>query len=376
MTPFADDQDGGGSLEVDATASGGVWCDSDKIAHLAGVVFDEECSCVAACWRRMGDLSTTTRVIDMTEHITQTIQHKGAAAAVVISIAVSMVLAVHVFHQSAALVPEMGAVGSGLLFFRNRAWLDQLIPFYSYIVLAAIFGLGMSMYVDAPIGLKIFLALGIVFTGLILLKVPALPALSAGLLPIYLDIHSWWYPVAVASLMGIEALVALVWLKPSFRRDRATHWQFEHVGKVSGSLIVALLVMAIVGSPLVMVPPLLVAMSERAQHLSRSRVVLDDLVTMIWLVTPFELSIVLLLLTHDPYVVVISLLVAYVGSSVLKKQIGPVFALAMVPLLFGYATDERLIGFALIGSAVAQFSPLIAAKIVRMLNSARASIAQ
>lgn len=321
-------------------------------------------------------LATTTILIRMDQTITKTIKHKGISAAFVISIAVSMVLAVHFFHQSAALVPEMGAVGSGLLFFRNRAWLDQLIPFYSYIVVAAIFGLGMSMYVDVPIWLKIPLALGVVFAGLIVLKVPALPALSAGLLPIYLDIHSWWYPVAVATLMGIEALVALVWLKPRFRRDRAVTWKLEHVGKVSGSLIIALLLMAGIGSPLLMVPPLLVAMSERAQHLSRFHPVVDDFVTMIWLVTPFELSIGLLLLTHDPYVVVISLLVAYVGSTILKKQIGPVFALAMVPLLFGYGTDERLIVFALLGSAVAQFSPLIAARIVSMLESARASIAQ
>ncbi len=318
----------------------------------------------------------TTKVIDMKQLMTHAIHHKGAAAAVVISIAVSMVIAVHFFHQSAALVPEMGAVGSGLLFFRNRAWLDQLIPFYSYIVLAAIFGLGMSMYLDAPIWLKIPLALGVVFTGLVILKVPALPALSAGLLPIYLDIHSWWYPVAVATLMGIEALVALVLLRPSFRRDRAMSWELEHVGKVVGSLVVALLMMAIFGSPLLMVPPLLVAMSERAQHLSRTHPVLDDIITMIWLVTPFELSIGLLLLTHDPYVVVVSLLVAYVGSTVLKKQIGPVFALAMVPLLFGYATDKQLIGFALIGSVVAQFSPLVAAKAVKVLSSTRANIAQ
>jgi hypothetical protein len=53
-----------------------------------------------------------------------------------------------------------------------------------------------------------------------------------------------------------------------------------------------------------------------------------------------------------------------------------VFALAMVPLLFGYATDERLIGFALIGSVVAQFSPLVAAKAVKVLSSTRANIAQ
>ncbi|WP_298211350.1 hypothetical protein [Ferrimicrobium sp.] len=311
----------------------------------------------------------------MEQDITLTIRHKGAAAAVVVSIAVSMVVAVHYFHQSAALVPEMGAVGSGLLFFRNRAWLDQLIPFYSYIVVAALFGFGLSTYVEAPIWLKIPLTLAVVLTGLIVIKVPALPALSAGLLPIYLDIHSWWYPVAVATLMGIEALVALVWLRPSFRRDRAKSWQLEHVGRVTGSLVVALLVMALFGSPLVMVPPLLVAMSERAQHLSRGRLVLDDFVTMIWLVTPFELSIGLLLLTHDPYVIVLSLLVAYVGSTLLKKQIGPVFALAMVPLLFGYAIDERLIGLALVGSAVAQFSPFVAAKIVDVLGSARASIA-
>ncbi|WP_298347631.1 hypothetical protein [Ferrimicrobium sp.] len=311
----------------------------------------------------------------MEQDITPTIRHKGAAVAVVVSIAVSMVVAVHVFHQSAALVPEMGAVGSGLLFFRNRSWLDQLIPFYSYIVLAAIFGFGMSTYVEAPIWLKIPLTLSVVLTGLIVLKIPALPALSAGLLPIYLDIHSWWYPVAVATLMGIEALVAFVWLKPSFRRDRAVSWQLEHVGKVSGSLIVALLVMALFGSPLVMVPPLLVAMSERAQHLSRGHLLLDDFVTMIWLVTPFELSIILLLVTHDPYIVVVSLLVAYVGSTVLKKQIGPVFALAMVPLLFGYATDERLIVFALVGAAVAQFSPFVAAKVVGVVGSVRASIA-
>ncbi|MCI2975509.1 MAG: hypothetical protein MP439_05460 [Ferrimicrobium sp.] len=299
------------------------------------------------------------------------IHHKGAAAAIVISIAVSMVLAVHFFHQSAALVPEMGAVGSGLLFFRNRSWLDQLIPFYAYIVIAAIFGLSISMYVDIPVWLKIPLVLAVVFTGLVISKVPALPALSAGLLPIYLDIHSWWYPIAVATLMGIEALVALLWLKPDFRRDRTTPWKLEHVGRVVGSLVIALLVMLAFGTPLLMVPPLLVAMSERAQHLSRTRLVSDDIITVVWLVTPLELSIGLLLWTHDPYLIVISLLIAYAGSAALKKQIGPVFALAMVPLLFSYAVDERLIGFALIGSVVAQFSPLITANIVKMLNATR-----
>jgi len=309
--------------------------------------------------------------MDMNSSITIPIHHKGAAAAIVISIAVSMVVAVHFFHQSAALVPEMGAVGSGLLFFRNRSWLDQLIPFYAYIVIAAVFGLGISMYVDAPIEFKIPLVLAVVFTGLVILKVPALPALSAGLLPIYLDIHSWWYPVAVATLMGIEALVALLWLRPDFRRDRITPWRLEHVGRVIGSLVIALLMMLVFGTPLLMVPPLLVAMSERAQHLSRTRLVLDDIITMIWLVTPFELSIGLLLWTHDPYMIVLSLLVAYAGSMILKKQIGPVFALAMVPLLFGYAIDERLIGFALIGSVVTMFSPLIAANVVKVLNATR-----
>jgi len=309
--------------------------------------------------------------MDMNSSMTIPIHHKGAAAAIVISIAVSMVVAVHFFHQSAALVPEMGAVGSGLLFFRNRAWLDQLIPFYAYIVIAAVFGLGISMYVDAPIEFKIPLVLAVVFTGLVILKVPALPALSAGLLPIYLDIHSWWYPVAVATLMGIEALVALLWLRPDFRRDRITPWRLEHVGRVIGSLVIALLMMLVFGTPLLMVPPLLVAMSERAQHLSRTRLVLDDIITMIWLVTPFELSIGLLLWTHDPYMIVLSLLVAYAGSMILKKQIGPVFALAMVPLLFGYAIDERLIGFALIGSVVTMFSPLIAANVVKVLNATR-----
>jgi len=43
----------------------------------------------------------------------------------------------------------------------------------------------------------------------------------------------------------------------------------------------------------------------------------------------------------------------------------------MVPLLFGYAIDERLIGFALIGSVVAMFSPLIAANVVKVLNATR-----
>jgi len=298
-------------------------------------------------------------------------RREGFAAVGGVALVALMLVLVSVTKIRAGIVPEVGAVSSGLLFFRARAWLDQLLAFYLFLVAGASLGLVISVYLSWNIDAKIALALAIVVIGLALTRVPALPALSASLLPVYLNYTSWSYPVAVAVFMGLASLGAYLWIKPKFSRASKPEWDLTYWVMVVGSLAICIIALAIYRSPLLIVPPFFVAMTEKCGRLKRAQLRLEDLARIVWLIVPFEISIGLYVLTHSYYVVLIALAVGYLGSVVLGIELVPAFALGIIPLVFSVSTDERLAYLGLFATLITQLAPVVVRGIIDASEGAK-----
>ncbi len=286
-------------------------------------------------------------------------RRKGLGAGGVVVLVALMLVLVSVAKIRAGIVPELGAVGFGLLFFRVRAWIDQLLAFYLFLVAGSSVGLAISAYTSWGIDAKIMLVLALVVLGLGLTRVPAFPALSASLLPVYLHYTTWWYPVAVALFMGLASLGAYLWMKPKFSRASAPEWNLGYWVMIVGSLAVCVAALAIYRSPLLILPPFFVAMAEKCGRLKRARVGWEDLARIVWLIVPFEVSIGLYVATHSYYVILVALVVGVVGSVVLGIELVPAFALGIIPLVFSVSTDERLAYLGLYAAVITQLAPVV-----------------
>lgn len=163
------------------------------------------------------------------------------------------------------LFPELGALASVVFSDPASAWarsprLLLLTPF-----LAAVAGILVSSHLPyGPVAVSLALAAGLlVLRGL---RSPVAPAISAGYLPVALGIHSWTYPLAV--LLSLAALVLLSGrgrcepVGPAIGFPPTRLWLPPLVLFLGGALPLSLLL----GSHLVLYPPLLVIAWETLAH--------------------------------------------------------------------------------------------------------------
>jgi hypothetical protein len=122
----------------------------------------------------------------------------------------AMLVVVAVTGVRAMIVPEVAAVSAGLVVFQVASWRAQPVAFWLVIAGAAFAGSQVARYLHVALVWQIAVTLAGITLGLLFFRVPAWPALSAGLLPVYLHLLSPLYVVAVVVFMGVPVLVVAV----------------------------------------------------------------------------------------------------------------------------------------------------------------------
>jgi hypothetical protein len=166
------------------------------------------------------------------------------------------------------LFPELGALASVVFSDPASPWARSPRLLVLTPLLTAVAGILVSSHLPyGPVAVSLVLAAGLlVLRGL---RSPVAPALSAGYLPVALDIHSWTYPLAI--LLALAALVLLSRLRSHGSAEPAPaaeafpptrRWLPPMVLFLAGALPLNQLL----GSHLVLYPPLLVIAWETLAH--------------------------------------------------------------------------------------------------------------
>ena len=180
-------------------------------------------------------------------------------------VAVALMIAIAtIFNQAVMLVPEVGAVSTGLLFFRISAWRKGPLPFYLLICGAAFLGVEVARYLPIGLTAQIIVTLSSILAAVLFFRVPAYPALSAGLLPVYLHLTSPLYVVAVVCFMGLPTLYVLVVERSGLGPGPKVVVTLRTTVIIACSLGLMILALWLARSPLAVLPPLFVASVENA----------------------------------------------------------------------------------------------------------------
>jgi hypothetical protein len=275
---------------------------------------------------------------------------------VLVAVAI-MIAIVTIFNQTVMLVPEVGAVSAGLLFFQISAWREGPLPFYLFICGAAFLGVEVARYLPISLIPQIIVALASILAAVLIFRVPAYPALSAGLLPVYLHLTSPLYVIAVVGFMGLPTLYVLFIERPGLGPGPKVTVTLRRTLVIVCSLGLMILALWIVRSPLAVLPPLFVATVENANS-SVPRSIHRLSLTALVLLAAIELTILLYVNLNVDLVVIITVLIALRVVSKLNLESPPILALAIIPLVFDHPTDLRISYLIVIGVVLSQFAPL------------------
>lgn len=180
------------------------------------------------------------------------------------------------------LFPELGALGWVIFSDAGHPWSRSPLPVMVTPLLTGAVGLAVARTLPyGPAAMLLAVAGSLIVVAV--LRSPVIPALSAGILPLALGIQSWEYPLSL--LIGTAGLALLILLRRSTRQmqglddpegpasERAASGRLPVLGSwlpgytlfvMGGLLLVHLL-----GSPLVLFPPLFVMAFERIAHASQ-----------------------------------------------------------------------------------------------------------
>jgi hypothetical protein len=267
-----------------------------------------------------------------------------------------MIAIVTLFNQRVMVVPEVAAVSAGLLFFRISAWRKGPLPFYLFICGAAFLGVEVARYLPISLILQIIVALASILAAVLIFRVPAYPALSAGLLPVYLHLTSPLYVVAVVGFMGLPTLYVLVVERSGLGPGPKVTVTLRSTLMIVCSLGSMILALWIVRSPLAVMPPLFVATVENANS-SEPRSMHRQSLTALVLLAAIELTIVLYVNLNVDVVVIITVLIALLVVSKLNLESPPILALAIIPIVFDHTADLQISYLVVIGVLLSQFAP-------------------
>jgi hypothetical protein len=173
--------------------------------------------------------------------------------------------------------PELAALAYEILMNPGGKWTRS--PWYLALT-PAIAGLaGVACAIGLPYGyISMLLAIGCSLGIVIVLRSPVAPAISAGVLPVVLEVDSWMYPVAILVGTSLLAILSVQWrawsrLRKPAKRVEATdcHPSQSILGhawacKLSVFIVVLLAAVNFTGQRLILFPPLVVIAFEMFAH--------------------------------------------------------------------------------------------------------------
>lgn len=107
------------------------------------------------------------------------------------------------------LFPELGALSHDILKRPHGTWANAPLMLVLTPLLTAGMGIGITRHMDYG---ALSVLLDVLASVLVISasRSPIAPAISAGLLPLVLGVHSWWYPPAITFGTGLLALLSVI----------------------------------------------------------------------------------------------------------------------------------------------------------------------
>ena len=184
---------------------------------------------------------------------------------------------VHVSGAGLLMFPELGALSNDIIKRPNGTWAGAPLMLLLTPLCTAVVGLIVARHMSFGVP-AVLLDVGASVLLLHLMRSPIAPAISAGLLPLVLGVHSWWYPPAITFGTGLLALLSVTQRRfyppasPPTVRDVVDD-MMERTPSALGWLLPFMLVVALLaglaqwtGLRFILFPPLVVIGFEMFAH--------------------------------------------------------------------------------------------------------------
>lgn len=255
----------------------------------------------------------------------------------VLSIAVGMAAAAQLTHNRTVIFPEAAAIALGSLALRNPRWLQ--VSWHLVVMPTVCAGLGVLLNHFA-IGMVLretimLWAVLIVLTGT---RSAISPAISAGVLPVVLDIHTWLF------VGSVFITTALVWIVVVRSVQPVPKSALERTWRVSAAFGVASTLWILAAGSFhfhdIVLPPLMVFLYEALAAKSKT---LGSVVREVSVLTLAALGAVLAerVLHGSAVVAAAALVITVAGMRALDAWIPPAAAIALLPLVIPMSPIER-----------------------------------
>ena len=259
------------------------------------------------------------------------------------------------------LFPELAALGHDVIKRPAGAWAKAPVLLVVTPLLTAVFGTLVARHL--PYGM-IAVLLDVGFSVLLItaLNSPIAPAISAGLLPLILGVHSWWYPPSLLIGTGLLAVIAALrsrFVLPgaavvSAQRDRADDEVEEPPGQLGwlpfflAFVLLAYLLSELTGWRLVLFPPLVVIGFEAFAHVE----VCPWAARPVALVAACTLSaaagvLCVILLGAGPLGAMCTVLAGVIVLRVLDLHVPPALAVGLLPFVMSRPSEQFVLAVVL-----------------------------
>ncbi|MDE2465314.1 MAG: HPP family protein [Alphaproteobacteria bacterium] len=309
---------------------------------------------------------------------------RGAELLAVVYIAV-ISFSANRFHLFFLLFPELGALAADVLTRPNGAWARE--PWKLVITPTATAVVGIVIGRQLPYGvfgilITIALSIGVIF----LLRSSVAPAISAGVLPLVLDVKTWLYPLSILFGLCILAVVLFVWKRSGWSKTLLVRHSVEteaievlESAPLGKKWLLALLIFTGVvgtiaqftGLRFILFPPLVVMAYEMFAHPH----------TCAWAKPPFEFPIACFLaagvgvaldrwLGVTPVAVAITLGICILVVRAFRLRMPPALSIGLLPFVMAAPTFIYVvsvgIGAAALTGAFVLFQKTLAFPVHRM----------
>ncbi|MDE2390314.1 MAG: hypothetical protein KGL65_01765 [Rhodospirillales bacterium] len=247
------------------------------------------------------------------------------------------------------LFPELAALAYGV--FTNPAgpWAKAPVHLLLTPVLTAFIGTLLARHFGFGV-IPVALSVASSILSLALLRSPITPAISAGLLPIVLTIHSYAYPLSVA--LAVTLLIATNAILNGDERGgqlASPQWRRKALGAYGLFILALALAAAFSGWRLILFPPLAVLAFDRmvlgANHLWRGRI---PVLLLAGGLNASAAALLLNLLGNTPLTVAAGVAAGILLLRLLRFHAAPVLAIGLLPFVTGQG-DGRAVGAIMLG---------------------------
>ena len=195
----------------------------------------------------------------------------------VLLIIAAMVGAAEVFHQHEIIFPEITAIAVGALMAPKMSWNTSRIRILVFIMICALLGVGIVIFVPGPVWFKVTLAYGIAEVVYLCSGTSFAPMISAIALPVLLGTESAVYPIAAFLLttliLGCHVILEKAKIKPSVLFLPVKAEKQDWLDAVKRLILVAFAAWLALqlDCRFAIAPPLLVAFTEFSKRSSGAR---------------------------------------------------------------------------------------------------------